>query len=74
MYKGVISVEVRDGYKLFLCFDNGEKKIFDVKPILSFKDAHNSQTIDNFLEKWTGLMEDIDPDESKFDYLKEKYS
>ncbi|MGD9731372.1 MAG: DUF2442 domain-containing protein [Desulfamplus sp.] len=36
MYKGVISVKVIDDYKLLLCFDNGEKKIFDAMPILSY--------------------------------------
>ncbi len=36
MYQGVIAVNAMDDYKLFLCFDNGEKKIFDAKPILSY--------------------------------------
>jgi len=36
MYAGVIEVEAMDDYKLLLCFDNQEKRIFDLKPILSF--------------------------------------
>lgn len=36
MYKGVVSVEATDDYKLLLCFDNKEKRIFDIKPILSY--------------------------------------
>lgn len=36
MYRGIVSVEVKENYKLSLCFDNGEKRIFDAKPILSY--------------------------------------
>ena len=32
-----ISVKPLDDYKLLLEFDNGEKRIFDVKPYLEFK-------------------------------------
>jgi len=34
MYAGVKSVTPLDDYKLLLTFDNGESKIFDVKPYL----------------------------------------
>ncbi len=30
-----ITVKPLENYRLFLCFDNGEKKIFDVTPYLS---------------------------------------
>jgi hypothetical protein len=36
MYKGVTDVEATDDYKLFLWFDNKEKRVFDVSTILSF--------------------------------------
>jgi hypothetical protein len=33
-----------------------------------------SQTIEEFLNKWTGFLEDVDPDELKHQYLQEKYA
>lgn len=36
MYKGVTGVEATDDYKLLLCFDNKEKRVFDASPILSY--------------------------------------
>jgi hypothetical protein len=35
MYHGVKSVEVTDQYRLILRFDNDERRIFDVKPLLT---------------------------------------
>jgi hypothetical protein len=35
MYKGVTGVEATDDYKLLLCFDNKEKRVFDASTILS---------------------------------------
>lgn len=35
MYPGVIKVEPAENYFLRLYFDNGEKKLFDVKPYLN---------------------------------------
>lgn len=35
MYKAVTGVEATDDYKLLLCFDNKEKRAFDVSVILS---------------------------------------
>ena len=34
MYHGVTHVQAADGYRLLLCFDNGEHRIFDVTPLL----------------------------------------
>jgi len=34
MYRGVKSVEAKEGHKLHLLFDNGERRIFDVTPLL----------------------------------------
>ncbi len=34
MNPSVISVEARDDFKLYIAFENGEKKIFDVTPFL----------------------------------------
>jgi hypothetical protein len=35
MYRGVKNVEAKEGHKLLLLFDNGERRIFDVSPLLS---------------------------------------
>ncbi len=35
MYAGITNVQAIKNYKLLLWFDNKEKRIFDVKPILS---------------------------------------
>lgn len=32
-----------------------------------------SRNIEEFLEKWTGFLEGVDPDEAKSQYLQEKY-
>ena len=40
----VIEVAARDDFSLFLAFDNGEKKVFDVRPYLDkgiFKELQN---------------------------------
>ena len=36
MYPAVKQVEILDGYRLLLTFDNGEKRVFDVQPLLAF--------------------------------------
>ena len=33
-----------------------------------------SQSIEEFLTKWTGFLGDVDPDELKLQYLQEKYA
>ena len=35
MYPGVTDVQATDDHKLILSFDNSEKKVFDVTPLLS---------------------------------------
>lgn len=46
-----IDVEPRNDYTLLVCFDNGEKKIFDVKPYIrgswfgELKDMTNFNTV-----------------------------
>ena len=35
MYKGVIGVQPTDDFRLIIEFEGGEKRIFDMKPILS---------------------------------------
>jgi hypothetical protein len=35
-YHGVTSVKAADGYRLILGFGNGEQRVFDVTPLLSF--------------------------------------
>jgi len=35
MYRTVRAVEAADEYRLLLSFDNGERRMFDVKPLLS---------------------------------------
>ncbi len=32
----VKQVEILEGYRLLLTFDNGEKRVFDVEPLLTF--------------------------------------
>ena len=36
MYHGVTSVRAVDGYRLIIGFDNGECRVFDAKPLLTF--------------------------------------
>ena len=36
MYPAVKQVEILDDYRLLLTFDNGERRVFDVQPLLSF--------------------------------------
>ena len=33
----VLSVKPLEDFRLFLCFDNGEKRIFDAKPLFNYK-------------------------------------
>jgi len=37
MSPDVISLKVMDGYRLLLCFDNGEERCFNVEPLLTRK-------------------------------------
>jgi hypothetical protein len=35
--------------------------------------TQKSQTIQEFLEKWTGFLEGVNPDDAKLQYLQDKY-
>ena len=74
MYKGIIKVQATDDYRLILSFDNKEKRIFDVKPILSlgrFSELNNLELFKNVrisfdTVEWDNGL-DLDPE-----YLYEK--
>ena len=36
MYPGVVSVKALEDHKLLLDFDNNERRLFDLKPVLDF--------------------------------------
>lgn len=48
MYKGVKHVKATNDYKLVLDFDNDEKRIFDVKPYLTFGRFSELNDLDKF--------------------------
>ena len=48
MYPSVKEVIPRDDYTLSLVFENGEKGILDVKPMLDFGIFHRIKNLDNF--------------------------
>lgn len=65
-----INVSAKEDYTLLVEFDNGEKKIFDVKPYLSYKAFEELKDVKKFNSvKITGLSigwnngADICPDE-----------
>lgn len=65
-----VDVKPLENYMLELIFDNGEKKIFDVKPYLNYKPFEKLKDINKFKNvKIAGLSiewengEDICPDE-----------
>ncbi|MBQ2937962.1 MAG: DUF2442 domain-containing protein [Clostridia bacterium] len=65
-----IDVKILENYKLKVLFDNGEKKIFDVKPYFKFKIFKELEDINKFKKvKISGLSlewengADICPDE-----------
>lgn len=39
----------------------------------SIASPNTSQSIEQFLEKWTGFIKGSEPDKNKFEYLQEKY-
>ena len=45
-----------------------------VKQPDSIARSNTSQSIDQFLNKWTGFMREKDPDNNKLKYLQEKYA
>ncbi len=48
MYPSVKEVIPRDDYTLSLVFENGEKGVLDMKPILGFGVFHRIKDLDNF--------------------------
>ena len=48
MYPSVKGVIPHDDYTLSLVFENGEKGILDVKPMLDFGIFHRIKDLDNF--------------------------
>ena len=48
MYPSVKEVIPRDSYTLSLVFENGEKGILDMKPMLAFGVFHRIKDLDNF--------------------------
>ena len=48
MYPSVKEVIPRDDYTLSLVFENGEKGILDMKPMLDFGVFHRIKDLDNF--------------------------
>ncbi len=43
------------------------------KPSDSEEDPEKQQTIEQFLEKWTGFLKGANPDDAKLEYLRRKY-
>ena len=70
MWKEIISAEYIDGYKMFLLFNDGQKRIFDFLPLINrypvFKPLHDLDlfkafTITDTLE-WNDGNIDIAPE------------
>lgn len=69
MYLSVISVRALEDYKLFLEFENNEKKVFDVKPYLEigkFKELKDERLFKSVKVKFDSIewdnMLDLDPE------------
>jgi hypothetical protein len=69
MYKGVTNVIPQANYLLLLTFDNGENRIFDMKPYLDFgvfkelKDISVFNTVKTSFDTIEGINEiDFDPE------------
>ena len=69
MYAGVTEVQATDDYRLILTFDNGERRLFDLRPYLSIGRFAELRDIDVFKQisvsfdtvEWTTGL-DIDPE------------
>jgi hypothetical protein len=48
-------------------------EVFVVVSSSDEQETKQSQAVDIFLEKWTGFLKGLDPDELKHQYLQEKY-
>jgi hypothetical protein len=47
-YPGVVSVEATDGHSLILRFDNDERRVFDVTPLLSVGRFRSLDAVEEF--------------------------
>lgn len=54
-------------------FADHQAEIFIVVKPKPKPKAATQQTVNDFLDKWRGLLEELDPDELKDRYLQEKY-
>ncbi len=69
MYVAIVGVKALDGYKIWLEFENGEKKIFDVTPYMNMgrfaelrnKSLFNSVSIQFDTVQWANQL-DFDPE------------
>jgi hypothetical protein len=55
-------------------FANRSVEVFVVLKTPEEQRQESSQNIEDFLKKWTGFLEDVDPDDLKYQYLQEKYT
>ena len=55
-------------------FANQPVEVFVVLKTPKEPKYESSQSIEEFLKKWTGFLGDVDPDELKEQYLQEKYA
>ena len=55
-------------------FANQPVEVFVVLKTPEKAQHQPTQTIEEFLAKWTGFLGDVDPDELKYRYLQEKYA
>lgn len=55
-------------------FANRPVEVFVVLKTPEEQRHEPSQSIEEFLDKWTGFLGDVDPDALKLQYLQEKYA
>jgi hypothetical protein len=68
-YPGVVGVEAADGHSLILRFDNGERRVFDVTPLLSIGRFRSLAAVEEFTKvrvaydsvEWENGL-DLDPE------------
>jgi hypothetical protein len=55
-------------------FANRSVEVFVVLKTSEEQHQKYSQSIEEFLNKWTGFLGDVDPDALKYEYLQKKYT
>lgn len=55
-------------------FANQPVEVFVMVKTLEESQHEPSQSIEEFLNKWAGVLGDVDPDELKHQYLQKKYA